>query len=185
MTFMRLVSPADVSHQMAGSLFFRAIPLRAKKQSPKGQKSGTNHRHVGETSAPSAQESVAAARHLPPARRRKPVDAGSESNSSSQAGAIRRRKRCSGRRGWAMRTRFSPRMNVDVAGRRRPQSRCACSEGDITNGPMPALGQRLWGSPELERGTPVNMENGLHCHNGEGMAAWAFPLPTRRGVGTN
>src|SRR5437667_7256328 len=33
------------------------------------------------------------------------------------------------------------------------------------------------GRPEPESGTPVNMENRLHCDNGEGVAATPPPYP--------
>ncbi len=36
---------------------------------------------------------------------------------------------------------------------------------------------RCGGRPEPERGTPVNMENGLHRDNGEGVAATPLPYP--------
>ena len=35
------------------------------------------------------------------------------------------------------------------------------------------------GSPEPERGTPVNMENRLHRDNGEGVALRPLPYPLR------
>ena len=38
------------------------------------------------------------------------------------------------------------------------------------------------GRPEPENGTPVNMENGLHRDNGEGVAATPLPYPLVRSL---
>jgi len=38
------------------------------------------------------------------------------------------------------------------------------------------------GRPEPKIRTPVNMENGLHCDNGEGVAATPLPYPLVRSL---